>query len=116
MPNSRLGRNSVASHMVDLLLAVFLRMDLVLFSNFVAVVLPHLAVNIACPVLPSVRLVLFARHVCEVGHAAEALIGVGCGPEAVVPFALRVADGGDVPGRGVRSRAGAGLRGGRWVS
>lgn len=89
---------------------------MVLFSNFVARVLPHLAVNIAGPVVASVRLVLFSRHVCEVGHAAEALVGVGCGTEAVIPSALRVADGGDVPGRGLRSRGGAGLRGGRWVS
>lgn len=56
----------------------------------------HFAVNFLCPVLSRLGLILFPGHVGKVGHAAEARIRRGRGPQAVVPFALGVADGGDV--------------------
>jgi len=62
-------------------------------TGIVLYCLGHLAIDVAGPVVAGVRLVGLAGHVGEVGHAAEPLVWLGGGPQAVIPLALGVADG-----------------------
>jgi len=64
----------------------------------------HLALDLFCPVLSGSRDVVFTGHGCKVAHVAESGVGRRGWPEAVVPFAFGIADGGDVAGSWLRDR------------